>query len=105
MQLELKGRSPTTAQLTDCECVVLAETKDYSNWKLLGQVAEVATGTTAKAVKDAYRCFSRRAAAQRNAVGRTKRCKEGTGQAMVPVPPIFLHSLKKFQDARGALDD
>ena len=54
MQLALKGGSATAAELAACECVVLAETKDHSNWELLGKVAEAATGATAKALKDAY---------------------------------------------------
>ena len=54
MQLALKGGSPTAAELAACECVVLAETKDHANWELLGQVAQAATGATAKALQDAY---------------------------------------------------
>ena len=54
MQLALKGGSPTAAELAACECVVLAETKDHSNWELLGKVAQAATGATAKALQDAY---------------------------------------------------
>ena len=54
MQMALKDGSPAAAELTACECVVLAETKDHSNWELLGKVAEVATGSTGKALQDAY---------------------------------------------------
>lgn len=54
MQLALKGGSPTAAELAACECVVLAETKDHANWELLGQVAQAATGATAKALQEAY---------------------------------------------------
>jgi rubrerythrin len=32
--------SPEQAELVACEAVVLAETKDHSNWELLGHVAE-----------------------------------------------------------------
>jgi len=34
--------------------VVLAETKDHSNWELLGRVAEVATGDIGKALRAAH---------------------------------------------------
>ncbi|WP_027994250.1 hypothetical protein [Simplicispira psychrophila] len=54
MQLALKSGTPTAAELTACECVVLAETKDHANWELLGQVAQAASGATAKALQDAY---------------------------------------------------
>lgn len=54
MQLALQGGSATAAELTACECVVLAETKDHSNWELLGKVAQAASGNTAKALQDAY---------------------------------------------------
>ena len=43
------------AQLVACECVVLAETKDHSNWELLGRVAEKATGDVGKTLKAAYK--------------------------------------------------
>lgn len=32
------------AELTACECVVLAETKDHSDWELIGQVAKRGAG-------------------------------------------------------------
>lgn len=54
MELAKSGGDPAAAQLVACECVVLAETKDHSNWELLGKVAEAATGTTGKALKDAH---------------------------------------------------
>lgn len=54
MQLALQGGSPAAAELAACECVVLAETKDHSNWELLGKVAEAATGSAGKALQDAY---------------------------------------------------
>lgn len=34
--------------------MVHAETKDHENWELLGKVAEVATGNTAKVLKEAH---------------------------------------------------
>lgn len=54
MDLALKAGNPAAAQLVACECVVHAETKDHANWELLGKVAEVATGETGKALKEAH---------------------------------------------------
>ncbi|MBS3021638.1 hypothetical protein DJFAAGMI_04412 [Comamonas sp. PE63] len=54
MQLALVDGNPVAAQLVACECVVHAETKDHANWELLGKVAEVATGETGKALKEAH---------------------------------------------------
>lgn len=54
--IELAQRTvpPEAAQVIAAECVVLAETKDHSNWELLGRVAEVATGDIGKALKAAH---------------------------------------------------
>ena len=52
--LARQGGDPANAQLVACECVVHAETKDHSNWELLGQVAEVATGDAGRALKAAH---------------------------------------------------
>ncbi len=45
---------PEAAQLVAAECVVLAETKDHSNWGLIGQVAKNATGEDRKALTEAH---------------------------------------------------
>jgi len=42
------------AEIVACECVVLAEEKDHSNWQLIGEVAKKMTGAEAKALKEAY---------------------------------------------------
>lgn len=42
------------AELVACECVVLAETKDHSNWELIGKVAESADDKVAQVLKAAY---------------------------------------------------
>ena len=44
----------TNAELVACECVVLAETKDHSNWELMGMLAKKGSGDTAKLLKQAY---------------------------------------------------
>jgi hypothetical protein len=54
MELALSAGERSAAQLVACECVVHAETKDHANWELLGMVAEVATGETGKALKEAH---------------------------------------------------
>ena len=45
---------PVGAELTACECVVLAETKDHQNWELIGQIAKQAKGEGIDALKAAY---------------------------------------------------
>ena len=45
---------PVGAELTACECVVLAETKDHQNWELIGQIAKQAKGEGVDALKAAY---------------------------------------------------
>ena len=54
MEIAKLGNDPKAAEVAACECVVLAETKDHSNWELLGKVAEVASGDTGKALKRAH---------------------------------------------------
>jgi len=53
MQKALKD-APDSAQVVAAECVVDAETKDHSNWELLGAVADTLSGTEKKALKEAY---------------------------------------------------
>jgi len=53
MQKALKD-APLAAQVVACECVVDAETKDHSNWELIGALADKTTGTAKKALADAY---------------------------------------------------
>ena len=43
IEIAQRTAPPHAAQVVAAECVVLAETKDHSNWELLGRVAEVAT--------------------------------------------------------------
>lgn len=54
--IELAAGSATAqaAELTACECVVHAETKDHANWELLGQVAAAASGEQAQSLRDAH---------------------------------------------------
>ena len=54
MELAKSSGNAGLAQLVACECVVHAETKDHSNWELLGKVAETASGDIAKILKKAH---------------------------------------------------
>ena len=54
MEMALRYGPPEAAQLVAAECVVDAETKDHSNWELIGQVVERLEGEEATALKAAY---------------------------------------------------
>ncbi|HET8819762.1 MAG TPA: hypothetical protein VFM73_09500 [Xanthomonadaceae bacterium] len=54
MEMALAEGDATNAELVACECVVLAETKDHSNWELMGLLAEKGSGDTAKVLRQAY---------------------------------------------------
>ena len=55
MSMALKSGAPKeAAQLVAAECVVLAETKDHTNWELIGKVADQLKGDEGKALKAAY---------------------------------------------------
>ena len=46
--------APEAAEIVAAECVVLAETKDHLNWKLIGHLGEEVKGPTGKALKEAH---------------------------------------------------
>ena len=54
MEMALKAGDKAAAELVACECVVLAETKDHTNWELIGHVAEHGKGDAVKALKAAH---------------------------------------------------
>ena len=54
MEMALSAGDPVAAELVACECVVLAETKDHTNWELIGLVGEKGQGDTAKVLRAAY---------------------------------------------------
>jgi hypothetical protein len=54
MKMSLAAGNPAAAELTACECVVLAETKDHANWGLIGAVAESGDEEVASALRAAY---------------------------------------------------
>ena len=54
MEIALESGDAVAAELVACECVVLAETKDHTNWELIGHVAMHGTGPEAKILKAAH---------------------------------------------------
>jgi rubrerythrin len=54
MESALAAGDREAAECIACECVVLAETSDHSNWELIGEVARAGTGAEGKALKEAY---------------------------------------------------
>ncbi len=54
MELALEEGEPGAAQLAAAEAVVLAETKDHQNWRLIGEVSKKVKGEVAKLLKEAY---------------------------------------------------
>lgn len=54
MKMAISAGDPEAAQLVATECVVLAETKDHTNWSLIGLIAEQQSGEQAKILKQAY---------------------------------------------------
>lgn len=54
IEMAIADAEPAAAELVACECVVLAETKDHSNWELIGRVADEASDTAAKVLKAAF---------------------------------------------------
>ncbi|MDR0182175.1 DUF892 family protein [Lysobacter arvi] len=54
IEMAMQNAEPAAAELVAAECVVLAETKDHSNWELIGQVALKAKAEYADVLKQAY---------------------------------------------------
>ena len=54
IEMAMQNAEPAAAELVAAECVVLAETKDHSNWELIGQVALKAKVEYADVLKQAY---------------------------------------------------
>jgi hypothetical protein len=57
MEMALSSSNLAAAELVACECVVLAETKDHSNWELLGKVGDHLTGDRGIALRAAYQAI------------------------------------------------
>jgi ferritin-like metal-binding protein YciE len=54
MEAAQAAGNPAAAQIVAAECVVLAETKDHLDWKLLGEVAKQLSGREQEALQQAY---------------------------------------------------
>jgi hypothetical protein len=54
MEMARAAGDAGAAELVACECVVLAETKDHTNWELIGHVGKNSKGDDAKALREAY---------------------------------------------------
>ena len=59
IEMAIENAEPTAAEIVAAECVVLAETKDHSNWELIGQVALKAKAEYADALKQAYQAVEK----------------------------------------------
>ena len=55
MEAALGAGDKALAECVACECVVLAEEKDHSNWQLIGEVSKKTTGAEGKALKEAVK--------------------------------------------------
>jgi rubrerythrin len=55
MEAALGSGDKHQAEIVACECVVLAEEKDHSNWQLIGEVAKKMSGAEGKAMKEAHK--------------------------------------------------
>jgi len=55
MEAALGTGDKAQAECVACECVVIAEEKDHSNWQLIGEVAKKMTGAEGKALKEAHK--------------------------------------------------
>lgn len=54
MEMAQENADAAGAQLVACECVVLAETKDHTDWELIGQCAKNMEGEAGAALLAAY---------------------------------------------------
>lgn len=54
MEMALESGEPEAAQIVAAESIVLAESKDHLNWKLIGEAADKASGKVAEALRAAH---------------------------------------------------
>src|SRR5687767_3947715 len=54
MLMAREAGDAAAAELVACECVVLAETKDHTDWELIGHIGKNGSGEEAKALLAAY---------------------------------------------------
>lgn len=54
MEMALRGPDVAAAQIVAAECVTLAETKDHTNWELIGQLAKNSSGEMSAVLREAH---------------------------------------------------
>ena len=54
MEMALRGPDVAAAQIVAAECVTLAETKDHTNWELIGELAKNSVGEMAVTLREAH---------------------------------------------------
>lgn len=54
MEMALRGPDVAAAQIVAAECVTLAETKDHTNWELIGELAKNSVGEMAVQLREAH---------------------------------------------------
>jgi rubrerythrin len=54
MEMALESSEPEAAQVVAAESIVLAESKDHLNWKLIGEAADKASGKVAESLRAAH---------------------------------------------------
>jgi hypothetical protein len=54
MEMALRSTDPLSAQIVAAECVVHAETKDHTNWELIGELARNGEAGDPALLKAAY---------------------------------------------------
>jgi rubrerythrin len=54
MEMALRGPDLAAAQIVAAECVTLAETKDHTNWELIGELAKNSVGEMAATLREAH---------------------------------------------------
>jgi rubrerythrin len=54
MEMALESGEPEAAQVVAAESIVLAESKDHLNWKLIGEAADKASGKVAESLRAAH---------------------------------------------------
>jgi hypothetical protein len=54
MEMALRGPDLAAAQIVAAECVTLAETKDHTNWELIGELAKNSSGEMSAVLREAH---------------------------------------------------
>src|SRR5688500_13150985 len=54
MEIAVRGPDVAAAQIVAAECVTLAETKDHTNWELIGELAKNSSGEMSAVLREAH---------------------------------------------------